>query len=946
MSFAPKSAAPHPARVAPALPALARAVDGGVALFAAPAGYLAGAGLATLLQARGGPTVWARLGPEDRDPATLLTTLVAALQAHEPAAGAATLERMRRHLGPLLGWPPLFATLAHELAAALGPGGALVLEGCHHLGDAYQTLQLLSAHVLAALAPGACCLLTAERPLPAVAMPAATTFYGAADLRLSARAAEELGAATGCGLAAETLRRAAALLEGREATLHDLCAAAATLGPAPVRQAIERSVDLTGMLGRVARAWLVMADQGDQGALGLALRLGYLHPQLLGAAGAPKLPGGPWFEPVAGDWLLLQTVWRGPLARALRAQAAPARPAVLGAAGLLVEQGALEQAVPLYLDLGDRGRAAEAIAQALEPFVSLGKWETLEEWMSQLPAQTLADWPWLVYVGGELAAAQGQLAAAQHAFTMASRLFEARRNGAGWCQSLLAESALAAWCGDRARAETCALAAATQARAAGLPWQCGWATWQLGCLAVAADDLDKALVYFGQAQAIAAQLDDQLMLALPRQAELLVLHQRELRQACEHHRAAYWEAAQAEEAAAEQLRMLLASPQHNLDALLEAHGWARLPLMLKLLAPAAVAPPVAAESGGIWGRLLGLVGLRRAVASPAPPAQVGISFVAPAPPRLALQREQPGSVMPQTIDLPAVAAAQAPARAWPAEAPIVAERARQLGGADLAVAAEPAAEAKATLAATMLGAFRVSLNDRPVESWPSGRGRSVLKYLLSQRARPVQRDVLMEFFWPEASPEAARNSLNVAIHGLRQAFRAVSEQPVVIFENGAYRLDPALAVWVDVEEFERHVQTARQLEESGQLRAATAAYEVAIGLYGADFLADDPYEDWPVLTRERLRVMQLEALDRLGQIYFAQGQYAACANLCQQMLAADSCREDAHCRLMRCYARLGQYPPALRQYQACVEALRAELDVEPSPGTIELYERIRRREAV
>jgi DNA-binding SARP family transcriptional activator len=123
-------------------------------------------------------------------------------------------------------------------------------------------------------------------------------------------------------------------------------------------------------------------------------------------------------------------------------------------------------------------------------------------------------------------------------------------------------------------------------------------------------------------------------------------------------------------------------------------------------------------------------------------------------------------------------------------------------------------------------------------------------------------------------------------------------------------------------------------------------YEVAIGLYNDDFLLDDPYEDWPVLTRERLRVMYLEALDRLGRIYFAQGQFAACSNLCQLMLATDNCREDAQCRLMRCYARLGQYPLALRQYQVCVEALHTELDIEPSLETTDLYERIRRREAV
>jgi DNA-binding SARP family transcriptional activator len=49
---------------------------------------------------------------------------------------------------------------------------------------------------------------------------------------------------------------------------------------------------------------------------------------------------------------------------------------------------------------------------------------------------------------------------------------------------------------------------------------------------------------------------------------------------------------------------------------------------------------------------------------------------------------------------------------------------------------------------------------------------------------------------------------------------------------------------------------------------------------------------------------------------------------------------------MRCYSQQGQPNLALRQYQACVEALRTELDVEPEPPTTQLAERIRRRERV
>ena len=49
---------------------------------------------------------------------------------------------------------------------------------------------------------------------------------------------------------------------------------------------------------------------------------------------------------------------------------------------------------------------------------------------------------------------------------------------------------------------------------------------------------------------------------------------------------------------------------------------------------------------------------------------------------------------------------------------------------------------------------------------------------------------------------------------------------------------------------------------------------------------------------------------------------------------------------MRCYSRQGQPHLALRQYRACVEALQAELGVDPTPATTELWEQIRRHEPV
>jgi DNA-binding SARP family transcriptional activator len=245
----------------------------------------------------------------------------------------------------------------------------------------------------------------------------------------------------------------------------------------------------------------------------------------------------------------------------------------------------------------------------------------------------------------------------------------------------------------------------------------------------------------------------------------------------------------------------------------------------------------------------------------------------------------------------------------------------------------------------MLGAFRLSIGDLTVKL-PASRGVSLLKYLLLHYKQAVPRDVLMEAFWPDAELETARNSLNVAMHSLRKALRSVVFLPVIVFEEGAYRLERNMEVWLDVEEFERCVKAGQQLESRNQLTAAVTEYEAAISLYQGDFLETNPYEEWTVLDRERLRIAYLDTLDRLSQIYFSQERYAACITVCQLIVARDRCREDAHCLLMRCYSRQGQHHLALRQYQLCVEALRIELDVEPAPETEHLLEEIRHREPV
>lgn len=736
---------------------LKRATESRITLFTAPAGYVSGDSLAAALNECGRPTLWLRLGPEDADPATLLLSLIAGAQRLCPDVGATTVEQMRRRPGPTAGWPPLFAQLGQELAEALPASTALVLEHVHHLADAHPTLELLGVHLLPSLPAVTSCILTTHAKIPSSNWPTFTTQRGAGDLYVNARSASALFQRTGGGLPTRIIERAVSLTEGRADALSGLCAAAAELGPALIQQVVERAAGLDDLLFRVACAWLATANSDTLQALALAVRLGYSHPSLIQATlGNVTPPTGPLLQVLGDEWTRVRCVWKTSLRTAVSARGSPSYATLHQLADYLASHDALEQAVPLYYELGDTASAAQVIARAAETLIDRGQWQTLSNWLDQLGRPT----------------PQGT------------------------------------------------------ERSDGLKPTSLWSRL-LGSLGIVHRPSGPVT-------------------------------------------APVW----------------YAPPQLE------------MPPDITEIAREAL-PKLAADMGKIPD-------------TKEPP---------PAVPATAEQLiPTAASYVSRTCKEPSQAQSISPSKAT--TAPIQTP----------------------TLTAHLLGTFRVSVNDRPVENRPGGRGRAMLKYLLIHHDQPTPRDVLMDVFWPDANPEAARNRLHVALHNIRLELRAVTGIPVVIFEDGAYSLNPDFHLWVDVDEFDRHVEKGRRLEAAGQIAKAAAEYEPAISLYQSDLLAEDPYEEWPVLARERLRVAYLDTLDRLSHIYFDRGEYAACVTLCQLVLARDNCREDAHCLLMHCYGRQGQHYLALRQYQACVEALKAELDTGPAPTTTQLYERIRRRE--
>ncbi len=240
-----------------------------------------------------------------------------------------------------------------------------------------------------------------------------------------------------------------------------------------------------------------------------------------------------------------------------------------------------------------------------------------------------------------------------------------------------------------------------------------------------------------------------------------------------------------------------------------------------------------------------------------------------------------------------------------------------------------------------LGPFQVYQNNQLIADWSSLKARSIFKYLVARRGAPIAKDILMDVFWPDAEPEAARRNLHQAIYSLRQTLKqGRSDFQPIQFENDCYLLNPELEIWLDYTEFEKRVQAGQRLEAAGRFEEAAVEYNIAGGIYRGDFLEEDLYEDWPILQREYLRTMYLDLIDRLSEYYAQQGKYTKSITLCQKILTSDNCHEETHRRLMQCYLDQNQRSLAARQYQSCVQALKTELGVPPSAETQTLYEQI------
>ncbi|MBN2385416.1 MAG: hypothetical protein JXB85_00220 [Anaerolineales bacterium] len=248
----------------------------------------------------------------------------------------------------------------------------------------------------------------------------------------------------------------------------------------------------------------------------------------------------------------------------------------------------------------------------------------------------------------------------------------------------------------------------------------------------------------------------------------------------------------------------------------------------------------------------------------------------------------------------------------------------------------------ATCKVSLFGRFRVEWELERVDDHIPHKVKELLVFLLLYRDRPHPRERLAELLWQAQPPATSRKSLRQAIWKLKGFLECCStsdrQQLLVESEWVQFHLSPD---WeLDVRIFETtfteiNPKRARELETTDFQRL-----EQAVGLYRGDLL-EGWYQDWCIIERERFQAMYLMCLDKLVQYCEVQHQYDAGLEYATEILRCDRAYERTHRQMMRLSYMAGDRTRAIHQYQRCREALREELDIEPSERTRQLYEQIR-----
>lgn len=216
--------------------------------------------------------------------------------------------------------------------------------------------------------------------------------------------------------------------------------------------------------------------------------------------------------------------------------------------------------------------------------------------------------------------------------------------------------------------------------------------------------------------------------------------------------------------------------------------------------------------------------------------------------------------------------------------------------------------------------------------WLRQRPGQVLEFLVCSRHRVATSEQISEALWPGAAQPWSNASVRHQVHMLREKLEPDrdSNEPsrFVVTRRGGYMLDPE-RVWIDADEFEDQARTGLSLFVQGQGEGALAPLEGALNLYQGDFLSDDPYAEWALEERDRLRELAGRELRAIISLSRSDGDLDAATDHARRLAGMEPFDMDVQRDFLEICIKRGRRSEAIRRYALIRRRVRREFGHEP-----------------
>ena len=241
--------------------------------------------------------------------------------------------------------------------------------------------------------------------------------------------------------------------------------------------------------------------------------------------------------------------------------------------------------------------------------------------------------------------------------------------------------------------------------------------------------------------------------------------------------------------------------------------------------------------------------------------------------------------------------------------------------------------------------FRDAENRIPARAWKIRRALEIFCVVASSRDHRATKDRIVDALWGEARPSVIEKNFHPTISFLRNALNFAHTVPknFILFEGGAYLLNPAYRYEIDVERFEAGIREARASAAQGAGTAALAAFDAALELYRGPFM-EEAYEEWTEAPRAHYERLYVAALEEAGRLHTKCGEAGSELPLFRKRVEHDPLNEAASSDLMMALGRTGNRAGVETEYARLVQALAEEMDDKPLPETRQAYETARAME--